>query len=59
MLPSTDNLSWLSSVNSLSAGPCFTGKKQGTEKSQSIVSFSFFNFQKLDLAEAGVYWTMM
>lgn len=56
VLPSTDNMSRLSSINILFAGPCFPGqkkKRKDPEKCQSIVSFSFFNFQKLGLAEAG------
>lgn len=45
VLPSTDNVSWLSSLFS---GPCLPGKrkeeknKKDPEKSQSIVCFSFF-----------------
>lgn len=48
VLPSTDNVSWLSSINSLFAGPCLPGKrkeeknKKDPEKSQSIVCFFFF-----------------
>lgn len=57
VLPSTDNMSRLSSINILFAGPCFPGqkkkKRKDPEKCQSIVSFSVFNFQKLGLAEAG------
>lgn len=44
VLLSTDNVSRLSSINSLFAGSCFPRqkkKKNKPEKSQSIVSFSF------------------
>lgn len=45
VLPSADNMSRLSAINSLLAGPCFpVGKREerkDPEKSQSIVAFSF------------------
>lgn len=60
MLPSTDNTSWLSSVNTLVAGPCLAGKKKKRLRKISEHCFLlFFHFQKLGLTEAGGCWTMM